>query len=94
MARERFVTRTINEVTCKALVCDTTNGTVHTESYKLTAVTDEKVALKQLKKLYETDELVIVKVTAMEVQEVLYGMPEVDFIKYAKIMQDYFHKPE
>lgn len=92
MARERMITRTITEVTAKTMVCNGDTGETSVVDYKLTSVTDTKTALKQLKKLYETDTHIIVKVIALEVNEVLYGMSEIDFIKNAKPMTDYFHK--
>ena len=94
MARERMVTRTIIESKVTALVCDTESGVCTDKVYTLSAVTEPEVALKQLRKLYNTDSTYIVKVKTVETSEVLYGMSEIDFIKHAKPMQDYFHKPE
>lgn len=89
-----MVTRTIVESKVTAMVCDTTQGVCSDKVFKLTAVNDADAALKLLKKHFDTAEQIIVTVKSIEVSEVLYGMPEIDFIKYAKPMQDYFHKPE
>ena len=90
--RERMVTRTINETTAKALIYENESGNVETREFKLTSVTDSKVALKQLKKLYENDNITIVRVLSIDVKEVLYGMSEIDFIAHAQKMENYFTK--
>ena len=92
MARERMVTRTIIESKVTAMVCDTKQGVCSDKVFKLTAVNDADVALKLLKKHFDTDEQIIVTVKSIEVSEVLYGMPEIDFIKYAQPMESYFKK--
>ncbi len=85
MARERSVTRTINVTTVKALTMDITSREVSTQDFTISGDTpSQETALKQAKKLYETSTLKIVAIESMTTVEKLYGMSEVEFLKYAK----------
>lgn len=84
MARERMVTRTIEETTVKALCMTVSTATASTETYIVGQFADDTALLKALKSQHETDDFKIVAVTEKTVAEKLYGMPEADFIKYAK----------
>lgn len=89
MARTRFVTRTINVTECTALCMDISNGTAVTKEFQLTGATyDNQKALKELQKLYQTEELAIVAVQQLKTHEEIYGMREVDFLKVATRMSD------
>lgn len=94
MARERQVTRTINVTTATALCMDIT--TKETEERELVITgevpTDEKM-LKDLRKLYETDTFKVVTIMGLETKEELYGMTEVEFLKYAKLLDNETRKP-
>lgn len=85
MARERAVTRTINvtKVTCICMDIDKMENSE--QSFNLTGeVPTNDKALKEAKKLYETETFKIVAIKNTETIEKLYGMPEVEFLKYAK----------
>lgn len=87
MARERMVTRTVELTIAEVMTLDTTNAKVETIAYEVGGgLTDEKAVLKAVKKLHETDTFKCVSVQAISVKEILYGMPEIDFIKYAKVL--------
>lgn len=85
MARERAVTRTINVLSASALCVEVSTATTKTLVLELTGVgemTSEQI-LKALRKQYETDDLKVVSIMATEKREELYGMSEIDFLKYA-----------
>ena len=85
MARIRMVTRTIEVLEVVAMTVDTTTSTVANKSLELTGVsnvTNDKL-LSKLKKTYETDTLKIVSIMSTNKREELYGLTELDFLKYA-----------
>lgn len=85
MARERSVTRTINVTTVKAITMNIETKAVSTQDFTISGDTpSQDSALKQAKKLYETSTLKIVAIESLETVEKLYGMSEVEFLKYAK----------
>lgn len=85
MARERSVTRTINVTTVKAITMNIETKEVSTQDFTISGDTPtQDLALKQAKKLYETSTLKIVAIESMNTVEKLYGMSEVEFLKYAK----------
>ncbi len=86
MARERMVTRTINETTVNVMIVDVTTANVTIQPLKLSGTYTEDEALKACKKRYETDTIKLVHVDSMEETEILYGMPEDEFMKLAKVL--------
>ena len=86
MARERMVTRTVTTTTCEVMCVNVTTAEVQVKDYTLTGEQTKETALKQLKKLYETETEKIVNVNAVSLNETLYGMTELDFIKLAKVL--------
>ena len=87
MARERMVTRTITSTTYKVMSVNTETCEVSILPYATSEefIDDEK-ALKFLRKKYETDTLKLVKIESIEITEQLYGMTEVEFMQYAKLL--------
>lgn len=84
MARVRMVTRTINVTVAEVMAVNTTSCEVSIKELELTGETfTEEKALKELKKLYETDELKLVAIQKLDVREEMYGLKEVDFLKVA-----------
>lgn len=85
MARVRMVTRGINVSNYEVMCLDTDTAQVSINTYALSGetMTDEK-ALKVLKKTYETSTLKLVSIQSHTVIEEMYGMLELDFLKYAK----------
>lgn len=87
MARERMVTRTVELTIAEVMTVDTTTAKVETIPYEIGGgLTEEKAILKAVKKLHETDTFKCVSVVNVSVKEILYGMPEIEFIKYASIL--------
>lgn len=87
MARERMVTRTITTTTYKVMSVNTETCEVSILPYATSEefIDDEK-ALKFLRKKYETDTNKLVKIESIETTEQLYGMTELEFIQYAKLL--------
>lgn len=87
--RKRMVTRTITSTTCEVKVYHKSSNEVITETHTLagsfSAETYDK-AMKQLKKLIENNECVVVAIISMQNVEHKYGMEENDFIKYADML--------
>lgn len=86
MARERMVTRTINQVTVEVLALNTETCEVTKPEYVLGGEQTPDTAMKALKKMYETATFKLVQVTNMQSKEILVGMSEQEFIKYAKVL--------
>lgn len=86
MARERMVTRTVTTTNCEVMSVNVTTAEVQVKDYTLTGEHTKETALKQLKKLYETETEKIVTVNSVSLKETLYGMSELDFIKLAKVL--------
>lgn len=84
MSRERMVTRTINSIEVKAICMDISTMETSEKVLTLSGETpNNDQALKQLKKEYETETFKVVAVKDISVTEKLYGMSELDFLKYA-----------
>ena len=86
MARERMVTRTIEETVVVALCMEVSTASVKEMTYTLGQQNDDAAILKALKKQYETDDFKVVAIKSKTVSEKLYGMSEADFIKFAKVL--------
>lgn len=85
MARVRMVTRTIEVVSVKVICLDVKTVETTIKDLELTGVatSDTEKVLKALKKEYETDEFKVVAIQSIETREEMYGLTELDFLKYA-----------
>lgn len=92
MARERMVTRTVSTTTIEVLVVNIESSEVGTKHFILgqNSVKDEKAMLKTAQKMMNeeagTELWKCVTVKSTKEEETLYGMPETEFIKYAKVL--------
>lgn len=92
MARERMVTRTVSTTTIEVLVINIETSEVGTKHFilGLGMTKDEKSMLKASQKMMNEEaqnELwKCVAIKAVKEEETLYGMPETEFIKYAKVL--------
>ena len=84
MARKRMVTRTITSTKVKATVYNNEKDEIQTLEYKMSGKLSADDALKAITK--EHTEVRPLKVTEVEVQEELYGMPEEKFLELAEII--------
>ena len=86
MARERYVTRTVNSAKLTVMTCDTFSATIENREYVISATIAPEKRLEYVKKHFDTDTVKAVSILACEIVETLYGMPEADFIKLARIL--------
>ena len=86
MARQRMITRTIEQSIAQVMTVDITTSEVSVRQYIIGGNYTEDVLLSKLKKLFETDTLKLVHVKDVKVEEVLLGMTEEDFIKNAVVL--------
>lgn len=84
MARKRMVTRTIMTTKAKVKVYNTEKDEIMTLEYKLSGELSADDVLKAITKGYA--DVRPMKVTEVEVQEELYGMPEEKFLELAEIL--------
>ena len=88
MAMERMVTRTIQKKVFVCKVFDNQTDEIRTSEFILTdKVKDNETALRLLRKRYDGDSIQILKITDTKIEEKLYAMTEVDFLKYAHIVE-------
>ena len=90
MARERMVTRTVEEAEVEVMFCNVTTQEVGKTTLKISATIGKDNALKYIQKNLQTDEIKYVAVTNWNVTEILYGMPEQQFISLAKVLPPRF----
>ena len=85
MRKERLVTRTMNVKDCNTMTVRLSDASVQNVLYTIVNVEDGK-ELEVLKKQHEDSDVKIVAVTGMSKREVLYGMEESTFLKYARVL--------
>lgn len=109
MARRAIVTRTIAGTEVHVLGLNTESGQPETQVYVLAGTykkeikdesgkvisssVDESKMLKDIKKLYDTDTFVNVKIQSYSTTEKMYGMYEEDFIAHAMMLDPQTRKP-
>ena len=96
MSKKPQVTRTIPTTHVALLVADTEAAEFHTVEVDLPRTyKDNDAIIKAARPMVETvPHLKVVSVSHTEVTENLYGMPELEFLKYAKILPPRGTKPE
>lgn len=86
MARERMITRAVTQTTAKVMCLNVTTAEVSINDYTIGGAYTESDLLKRCKKLFETDEFKVVHIESSKVEEILVGMTEEDFIRYAIVL--------
>lgn len=86
MANVKMVTRTIEQTTAEVMCVDTNTAQVTINTYTIGGAYTDGDLLKKLKKLFEVDGIVLVKIESQETDQLLLGMTEEDFIRYAKVL--------
>lgn len=84
--RERMVTRTVTQTIAKVMCLNVTTAEVTINEYTIGGTYTEVDLLKKCKKLFETDEFKVVHIESSKVEEILLGMTEEDFIRYATVL--------
>lgn len=86
MANVKMVTRTIEQTEAEVMCVDTNTAQVTINSYTIGGAYTDDDLLKKLKKLFELDGIVLVKIESQRTDQLLLGMTEEDFIRYAKVL--------
>ena len=86
MANLKMVTRTIEQTNAEVMCVDTNTAQVTINSYTIGGSYTDDDLLKKLKKLFEEDGLVLVKIESQHTEQLLLGMTEEDFIRYATVL--------
>ena len=84
--RERIITRTVTQTTAKVMCLNVSTAEVTINEYTIGCNFIEVDLLKKCKKLFETDEFKLVLIESSKVEEILLGMTEEDFIRYATVL--------
>ena len=83
--KERMITRTVTTNICSVVAVNTESMTVEKLSIPATVEYDTvEKAEKYFRKNWKIDGLAFAKVESITKEEKLFGMSEIDFIKYAK----------
>lgn len=86
MARVRMITRTVEQTTAQVMTLDVTSAEVRIVEYTIGGSYTDEELLKKLQKIFQTDTLKVVHIESQECEELLLGMSEEDFIKYAQVL--------
>ena len=87
MARKPQVTRTMTTTKVAVLCLNVDEGEPFNEVVTLPRTyKDDKAILKEVRKIIDTDSVKAVHISAVKVEETLYGMDEDEFIRHAKIL--------
>ena len=86
MARERMITRTVTQTTAKVMCLNVTTAEVTINEFTIGGTYTESELLKKCKSLFETDEFKLVHIESSKTEEILLGMSEGDFIRYATVL--------
>lgn len=87
MAREKMVTRTVTQTTAEVMTIDVTSAEVQIREYTIGGTYDtNELLLKKLQKLFQTDTFKLVNINSTTVEDLLLGMTEEDFIRYATVL--------
>lgn len=86
MANVKMVTRTIEQTTAEVMCVDTNTAQVSINTYTIGGSYTDEDLLKKLKKLFENSDLVLVKIENQKTEQLLLGMTEEDFIRYATVL--------
>lgn len=86
MRKERMITRTITQTIATVMAIDVTNSEVSIFETKIGGTYADSDLLEALKKIHETDTYKLVHIESNTTEELLLGMTETDFIKYATVL--------
>lgn len=87
MARVRMVTRTVTVTNVEVMCLTVSSAEVSTRTFKISGnIVDKQDALKLVKKSHETDDFKPTAIISMSTEELLYGMPEEQFINLAEVL--------
>lgn len=88
-----MITRTIKSTVGECMMVDVKNASVFNEKYELVGEYTKEEFLDAMRRS-DSDEMKVVSVISIETKETLYGMPEDEFMKAAKVLPPRFAKAE
>ena len=95
MARVRMVTRTVTTQEVTVMCLNIVTAEPENQVYSLPInIKGEEAILKFIRKAYDTETTKAVSIVNVRSEEHLYGMPETEFIKLAKIINEEKEKTE
>lgn len=95
MAREKMVTRTVRQTTADVMTIDVITAEVQVSEFTIGGTYDsDEILLKKLQKVFQTDTLKLVHISSTTVEDLLLGMTEEDFIRYATVLPPRSSKKE
>lgn len=86
MTRKRMITRTIMQTTAKVMTLNVTTAEVQILTYDIGGQYTDAELLKKLQSIFQNDELKLVHIESQACNELLLGIAEEDFIKYAEVL--------
>lgn len=86
MRRERMITRIVLQTTAEVMCIEVTTAEVNINTYTLGGTYTDTDLLKKLKEIYETDTYKLVYIKSNTHEEILLGMTESQFFKYATVV--------
>ena len=86
MSRKRMATRTVTQTSAKIMCLNVTTAEVTINEFTIGGTYTESELLKKCKSLFETDEFKLVHIESSKTEEILLGMTEEDFIRYATVL--------
>lgn len=86
MARQKMITRTVEQTTADVMTLDVITCDVQVKEYTIGGHYSDGDLLNKLKKLFETDTFKLVHIVSQSSEEVLLGMTEEDFIRLAQVL--------
>lgn len=89
MRRDRMITRIVLQTTAEVMCIDVTTAEVNINTYTLGGTYTDTDLLKKLKEIYETDTYKLVYIKSNTHEEILLGMTESQFFKYATVVITY-----
>lgn len=82
-----MVTRTVTQTTAEVMTIEVTTAEVRILEYTIGGTYDtSEILLKKLQKLFQTDTFKLVNINSTTVEDLLLGMTEEDFIRYARVL--------
>ena len=86
MATERMVTRTVENCEANCLVVKKSTREVMEKNFSIPVSVPEEKRLKYIGKYLLEEDYAVVSILDTKITSILYGMLEVDFIKFARIL--------
>ena len=84
--REKMITRTVTATVATVMGVEISTAKAFTEEITLTGSFKDNADLLKAIKKQDSSEKVYATIISTKEQETLYGMPESEFMKYAKVL--------